>query len=84
MAEKKLNLMHKLSLKNLAGRVNTMVGMNENRSSSVRLHNNNSPGPDAEGNTTWLATSNGDIRESPVTDVNYDSTPSRRALHAFA
>ena len=83
-AEAKLDLMQRFSLRNLAARVNSVVGMNANRSSSVALSRDYAPGARADGNTTWLASSIGDARHSPVTDPNFDSSPSRRALHAYA
>ena len=78
MAEAKVNLMQRHSLKNLSNRVNAAVGIEPLQEGSAPVYAQN-----VDGNTTWLATSNGDYRESEVTDPDYDASPSRRALHAF-
>ena len=73
----KLEQMQRFRLKNLAGRVNSMLGLPE-------VGAIGEPGPSIDGHTTWLAKdSNGDRRESLMTDPSYNASPSRRALHAF-
>lgn len=67
---------------NLAGKVNSMLGLRDDDNLLDALDMDYSERR-ADGATTWLPTSLNDYRKSHATDPDFEDSPSRRALHGF-